>query len=313
MELESATASFFQDAVARNLSPKTQQRYRADLADLTQFLKKQNVTALEQITADLLREYFAELQTRRNSRRPAQGLSPFTIEGMYRSIKTFFRWCEWDGLLLANPMRRVRRTKTPKRIVPRLSEDQISALINEMENTQSPERNVALLLLMVDSGLRRGEVLGTTVEDLHLEEHRVRVMGKGRKERDVPLGEASTQALQAWLAVRPESQFSNVFLNLDGSPFKAEALRSLFLRLQIRLGLQRLYPHLLRHTFAKQYLKRVKEVKSLQQILGHSKSSTTLDLYVEFDFDDLLLLHKQGSPVDGIKNARLIPVGQEVP
>ncbi len=311
VKLECAIASFMQDVIARDLSLKTQQRYRADLTDLARFL--QPAVPLEQITADLLRAYFADLQTRKNGHRPDQGLSPFTIEGMYRSIKTFFRWCEWNEYLAANPMQRVRRNKVPKHIVPRLDPAQIDWLLNEVEKTQSPERNLALLLLMVDSGLRRGEVLGLTLSNVYLTEQRVRVMGKGRKERDVPLGEASTAALRAWLTVRPSSAVSNVFLNADGTPFKAEGVRSLFVRLQIRLGLPRLYPHLLRHTFAKQYLKRVKDVKSLQQILGHAKSSTTLDLYVEYDFDDLRQMHQLGSPVDAIKKAQLISVAQESP
>jgi site-specific recombinase XerD len=301
MELERAVQAFLNDAVARDLSPKTHHRYQSDLADLARYLQAHSVTTLEQVTADLLRAYFADLQTRGNLQHPDRKLSPFTIEGMYRSIKTFFRWCEWEEYLPANPMRRVRRNKLPSRIVPRLSEDQVATLLDEVTGTMMPQRNLALILLMVDSGLRRGEALGLNVDDVYLDEQRVRVFGKGRKERDVPLGEASTRALGEWLAVRPFSLSDKVFLTDEGTPFQPAGVQSLFERLQARLRVPRLYPHLLRHTFAEIYLKHVRDVKSLQQILGHSKASTTLDLYVEHNFDDLLRMHQIGSPVDTIK------------
>jgi integrase/recombinase XerC len=304
MELEHAIQAFLNDVTARDLSPKTHWRYRSDLKDVKNFLKQHSVTTLEQVTADHLRLYFTDLQTRVNRSRRDENLSPFTIAGMYRSIKTFFRWCQWTEYLAANPMRLVRPIKLPNHIVLRLSEEQVKAMLNEVEKTMMPERNLALILLMVDSGLRRGEVLGLKVEDVHLDERRVRVFGKGRKERDVPLGDASTQALTEWFARRPPSASDHVFLNANGTPFHAAGVRSLFVRLQMRLNLKRLYPHLLRHTFAEIYLKRVKDVKSLQQILGHAKASTTLDLYVQHDFEDLRRMHRQGSPVDGMNYLR---------
>jgi site-specific recombinase XerD len=201
-------------------------------------------------------------------------------------------------------MVRIRKPKLPNRLIARLSEEQIAKVLEGTEHTQSPERNLALLMLMVNNGLRRGEVLGLTIDNVHFDENRIRVTGKGRKDRDVPLGNASISALRAWLAVRPISLIPNVFINADGSAFQAAGLRSLFQRLQVYASLKRLYPHLLRHTFAKLYLKRVRDVKSLQQILGHAKSSTTLDQYVEYDFDDLSTLHRDGSPVEAIKKAQ---------
>jgi site-specific recombinase XerD len=304
MELAHAIQAFLNDVIARDLSPKTYQRYQSDLADLRHFLQAHSVTTLEQVTAELLRLYMTDLQTRSNKSRPDEKLSPFTIEGRYRSIKAFFRWCEWEEYLPANPMRRVRRNKLPAHMVPRLSETQVGILLDEVEKTMMPQRNLALILLMVDSGLRRGEVLGLKLDDVYLSERRVRVFGKGRKDRDVPLGDASARALSEWLALRPPCISDQVFLTDEGTPFQVAGVRMMFVRLQARLGLPRLYPHLLRHTFAEMYLKRVRDVKSLQQILGHSRASTTLDLYVEHNFDDLLRMHQLGSPVDAIKNGQ---------
>lgn len=286
MELNAAIESFLQDARARALSPKTLQRYRADLEDLARFLKGQSVTALEGITPDILRQYFADLQERENGNHPGEKLSPFTIDGMYRSIKTFFRWCEWDESLSESPMRRVRHIRLPERIVPRLSDQQSAQLIEAVQRTKSPERNEAIVTLALKCGLRRGELLGLRVEDVHLDERRVRVVqGKGRRDRDVPIGQAATEALRAWLSIRPTTPYPQVFLNDDGTPFKASGLRSLLRRLQTRLKFDRLYAHLCRHTFAEQALRRVKDPKIVQQILGHKKVSTTLDIYCHHDFE----------------------------
>ncbi len=301
MELHAGLDAFLQDVTARALSRKTWKRYHDDLHDLLNHLERRSLLQLEDVRPADLRDYLAELQTRSNGHRPQDHLSPFTIEGRYRSLKTFFNWLALERLITANPMERLRRPRLPRRLVPRLTEDQVRALLEAVEETVSPERNMALLLLMVDSGLRRGETLGLQLDDLDLVGGKVRVFGKGRKERLVPLGQASTRALREWLSLRPPAAGGHVFVKADGAPLAADAVRSLFLRLQARAGLRKLYPHLLRHTFAVLYLKRAADVKSLQQILGHSKASTTLDLYVEFPFEELKRLHSLASPVDALE------------
>jgi len=189
--------------------------------------------------------------------------------------------------------------------------DQVAAVLDAAEKTLMPQRNLCLLMLLVDSGLRRGEALGLGLTDLDLEIGKVHVFGKGRKMRWVPLGCASSQALRDWLAQRAPVADPHLFVTDEGTPLHADGVRSLFMRLQQRVGLPRLYPHLMRHTFAQLYLERVQDVKSLQQILGHSRSSTTLDLYVRYPFDVLKRLHAQGSPVDAIKKARQSSVAPE--
>ncbi len=295
MELECAVESFLGDVTARDLSRKTWRRYHDDLSELVAFLRAREITQLECVTADQLRAYLTYLLTKPNHRRPDQKLSPFSVEGKYRSLKTFFAFACTEGWIIGNPMARLRRNKLPKRIVQRLSEDQVRMLLSEVRRTKSPKRNMALLLVLVMCGLRRGEALGLALEDVNLIERKIRVMGKGRKERMVPLGQAVTQAVSDWLEIRPPSSNRNVFVNEDGSAFQAEGVRSLLNRIKRRLGLPRLYPHLLRHSFAKLYLKLTHDPKSLQQILGHSKASTTLDLYVEYEFEDLRETYEQAA------------------
>lgn len=301
--LAQAIESFFQDFIARGLSKNTRQRYQDELRDFTKFLNGKGKTELHTVTKEDLRAYIAELLTRTHRHHPDQTLSPHTADGHYRTIKAFFTWCTADGLLDRNPMLNVRHPELPIRLVPRLSEEQVAKLLGLIEQTKSPQRNLAMIMLMVGCGLRRGEVLGLRVEDVDLQVGKVTVIGKGDKEREIPTGVIVTQALRAWLLVRPPCTSDKVFIHAGMDQLEKNAIQSLFRRLRKGLGVKRLYPHLLRHTFAKMYLK-CADAKSLQQILGHAKASTTLDLYVSFDFDDLKQIYERVSPIDAIVKCR---------
>ncbi|CAG0962156.1 Tyrosine recombinase XerC [Anaerolineae bacterium] len=299
-----ARERFLLDCKARALSPNTIERYTNDLSTLERFISIRNVFHLEEITPDLLREFVAHLLARRHRYRADSPISPFTVDGIYRSCRTFFVFCAREDFLQINPMERVRHIKLPQRLVPRLSEDQVYQLIKEVEKTKLPKRNLAMILLLADSGLRRSEMLNLAVDDVHLDEGYVRVVGKGNKQREVPIGKAARKAIRIWLKARPYSKTQSVFVNSDGTPFRKNGLGSLFRRLRKYLGLKRLYPHLLRHTFAKMYLRRSHDHKALQNVLGHSRSSTTLDLYVDYDIEDLKEIHRFASPVDAILKSK---------
>lgn len=301
MLLSLAQSQFLKHCAVRDLSPKTRLRYQHDLDRLSRFLSHRELLYLEEASTETLRDFFAQLLTRDNQNHRGRKLSPFTVEGIHRSIHTFFQFCYTERYITSNPMDRVPKNKLPKRLVPRLSEDQVAELLQAVRHTQSPQRNMALVALLIDSGLRRGEALAIKLEDVNLTEEKVTVLGKGQKEREIPLGKASTRALRTWLKIRPNSNgYENVFVKKDGTPFQAEGLRSLLNRIKRHLGLKRLYPHLLRHSFAKLFLLYVHDAKALQQVLGHSRASTTLDLYVHYDFNDLKKIYRRGSPLDAI-------------
>ena len=298
MLIESAIDGFHRDCQAANLSETTRQRYRDDLGEFSKYLCQRKIIGLEEISANTLRDYVTYLLTRRNLGKGAyqqtQPLSPHTVDGRYRTVHRFFSFCMMERWIQENPMDRVRKPRVPKPIVARLEEGQVEKAIEMVEKTKNPQRNLALILLMIYSGLRMGEVLGLKLVDLNLEAGSVLVMGKGRKQRRVPINIATVHAFSLWLAVRPPWGGELVFVNRDGTPFGREGVRSLFTRLRKKLGLPRFYPHLLRHTFAAIYLKRVRDFKSLQKILGHARSSTTLDVYADFeDFETIKAMHTE--------------------
>lgn len=181
-----------------------------------------------------------------------------------------------------------------------LNDVEIAAIFSAIDaNTLAGARDVCMVTLMLDTGLRSNEVVTLTTKDVHLEDGYLKVMGKGQKERIVPFGSSAQKSLMKYIYhFRPEPlNRDRVFLNLDGSPMTETGLKLIFRRLAKNSGVERLHPHLLRHTFAVNYLMNGGDVFTLQQILGH----TTLEMvrrYVNLANAHVMTQHKQFSPVD---------------
>jgi site-specific recombinase XerD len=156
-------------------------------------------------------------------------------------------------------------------------------------------------MMLLDTGLRIGEIARLKTDDLHLDKGIIKVLGKGKKERFVPIGSNSQKVLQRYLLrYRPrqnDSQNDHVFLSTDGSPLTENSLKLMFARLAHRSGVKRSHAHLCRHTFATKFLINGGDVFSLQQILGHS----TLEMvshYVNLASSHVTLQHRRFSPLD---------------
>jgi site-specific recombinase XerD len=190
-------------------------------------------------------------------------------------------------------------------VVEVLSEDEIQQVLSALD-VKNPTgcRDFAILILMLDSGLRLSEVIGLLDMNLDIDAGCLKVMGKGSKERIVPFGATTQKALWRYRHhYRPEPAHSAVqafFLTQDGEAMTANGVTSMFVRLGKRSGLTRLHPHLCRHTFATRYLMNGGDVFSLQQILGH----TTLEMvrrYVSLASAHVAVQHRKFSPMDRLK------------
>lgn len=305
MLIKLALEEFHRECAAANLSENTRQRYRDELGEFARYVEENNAAELGEVTVELLRDYVTYLLNRPSQARgngvAAKLLSTHTVQGRYRSVHRFFAFCALEGWLAGNPMDRVRQPRATKPLVSRLDDGNVERALRLIDQTKNPQRNLAMILLMVYSGLRRGEVLGLKLSDVNLTEGSVVTLGKGRKMRRVPINTATVHALEEWLAVRPLRGCDRVFVKEDGAPLAKDGIQSLFVRLRKQLGVPRFYPHLLRHTFAAMYLKRVRDFKSLQKILGHARASTTLDIYADFeDFETLKGMHTEAMGDRGI-------------
>jgi len=293
---------------AEGKSPKTISWYSANLKSFRNYVKSRHLPdSLDTIDTKLLREYVLYLmkRTRYNGHpyTPAQTelLSSATIHGHVRTLRAFFNWLVVEGLTQNNPAKDLKPPKVSRKVVSTLSDEEIGAILNTFSISPPDARNQTLFMLLIDTGLRIGELVNLKMDDVHMDEGYLKVMGKGKKERIVPIGNNAQRALQRYLfRFRPKPNnpvTNNVFLSISSQPLTENSMKLMFTRLAKRSGVYRLHAHLCRHTFATRFLINGGDVFSLQQILGHS----TLEMvrhYVNLASSHIAIQHQKFSPLD---------------
>lgn len=278
-------------------SPRTIEWYRANLAEFIRFVERDGRAAT---VADLqpaaVRRWLLALNARPTA------LAPSSLAGRVRTIKAFGTWVAAELDLPANPVRAVPVPRVPDQLVPSLRDHEIARLVQAASESRHPQRDLALVILMIDTGMRLSEVAGLTIADVDLVEGRCRVMGKGSRERVVPIGRRTRKALRGWSSARRPGPVASspLFIGPQGARLSARGVHQLVRRLARRAGIEtRCSPHVLRHTFARAFLTNGGDIFSLQRILGHSPRSIQVTRrYVELLDEDLRAVHRQASPAD---------------
>lgn len=191
--------------------------------------------------------------------------------------------------------------KVPDVLVPSLTASEMRSLLAAVDDRSSDAVRDRALLLMLDTGIRLGELVALSIADVDLTDGRCRVMGKGSKERVVPLGGRARRAIRTSLLARGSPTADEpLFVGRRGDRLTRRAVQQLIRRLALSAGLvQRCSPHVLRHSFARAFLANGGDVFSLQRILGHSPSSLQVTRrYIRLLDEDLRAVHRRVSPVD---------------
>jgi integrase/recombinase XerD len=259
--------------LATQRAPKTVDAYRRDLAALSKWLKR----PVGSVTTEELEQYLAELR--------AAGLSPATISRRVAAIRSFFRHQALLGARIDNPAAELRLPRRRRTLPRTLSPAEAERLVEAAKGT-TPRglRDRALVELLYGAGLRVSEAVGLQKSSVDLDGRLVRCLGKGSKERVVPIGRQATKALQRYLSRgrpyldtrhRPE-----LFLNAKGGGLTRAGVFLILRRLAGSAGLEpeRVHPHLLRHSFATHLLEGGADLRSVQEMLGHADLATT-ELY----------------------------------
>lgn len=247
---------------------------------------------VEAVTPTVVRGYLGGLR-----RVDGKRYSAAYLDQVYRTLNTWFRWCVAERRIVVNPLQRVRRPRVPKKKSPRLTLAEVERVLDAVRTTAHAARNLAMVCLAVDSGLRRSGVRTLRVENVDLGRGVVKVLGKGGKDREVPIGPVTARALAAYLAVRPACKCVRVFVSSQGRPLSVGAMQTMMWRLKERSGLPQLRWHLLRHTFANLWLDGGGGLRQLQEILGHSDIRTTASIYTSPDLALLKRCHARASPL----------------
>jgi site-specific recombinase XerD len=295
-------------------SPKTVEKYDFVLGLFHQYLEDKGFSSfLGDLTLPLVREYVVHLQQRERLTTPVKsggkGLSPNTIDTHVRSLRAFFHWIYTEGYTKEHILDRLKPPRLPQELMVPLSDSELSSVYSAIDGrTVWGARDLAIVTTLLDTGLRRNELAELQVEDIQLEEGRLKVMGKGRKERIVPFGNSTTRVLiRYYHHFRPFPVYgaeNSFFLTVDGTSMTGNAVRLIMDRLAIKSGVRRLHAHLFRHTFAVRFLMNGGNVFSLQQILGHT-SLEMVRRYVHLAESFVVTEHRKFSPADALNLKQL--------
>ena len=275
-------------AAERGASGHTVRSYRADLQDCGAFLERRALGALPDADARVVRGYLADLH--------ARGLARTSIARRLATLRSFFRFLVRRGRVRVNPAREVRTPSLPGRLPGHLPIDQSEALFRQpLGDDEAGRRDRAILEVLYASGVRVAELSGLDVEDVDLREGSVRVLGKGRKERIVPLGTKAVEALRAYLGAR-ESDRGALFRNSRGGRLTVRSVHRIVRARARAAGLAgRVTPHTLRHTFATHLLDAGADLRLIQELLGHARLATT-QRYTHVSADRLAKVYDAAHP-----------------
>jgi integrase/recombinase XerC len=275
----------------RRLSPHTSSNYSRDLGALAEFLERGNVADWKRVDSQHVRVFAA--------RSHAAGLNPRSVQRRLSAVRGFFNYLAREGAASSNPALDVRAPKAAKRLPGTLDVDQINQLLEIPGDDPLAVRDRAIMELFYSSGLRLSELVGLGLTDIDLADRTVRVLGKGAKTRVVPVGRKACEAIRAWL--RERSTLANIdetalFVGRNGDRLKARAVQLRIEQWARRKGLpSHVYPHLFRHSFATHLLESSKDLRGVQELLGHADISTT-QVYTHLDFAHLARTYDASHP-----------------
>jgi len=320
-----AVEGFLLDARAQRLSPDTIRNYTLTLRRFGEWLSGPERSAAESkdpplvaIDAEQIAQFMASLSTPRErpgiAPQPAAPLSKKTALNYHGALGALWTWAVHEGIAAVHVVRAVPRPRPEKRAIQPFTEADCKALLVACERSRSyrrtgkaicdntrptARRDQALILLLLDTGMRAGELAGLKVRDVDLKNRRLIVFGKGAKERNIPFSAATGKAIWRYLqSERGEyTPKDALFITVDGAPLSREALLQLMNSLGEKAGVPDCHPHRFRHTFAITFLRNGGNIYELQALLGH----TTLEMvkhYLALAQTDVEAAHRRASPVE---------------
>ncbi len=272
--------------VERRMSAHTLDAYRRDLSTLSDWAQAQGRDLIDLKTEDL--RGFIAAEHRR-------GLAAKSLQRRLSACRSFYRWLLRHGRIKASPAEGIRAPKAPRKLPQVLDPDEAKALVEVPTDAPLGLRDRALLELFYSSGLRLSELCALCWRDLDLDGGLVTVLGKGGKQRTVPVGSHARNALQAWRKDGSAGEKDPVFPGRNG-PITPRAVQLRMRKLAQRQGLfKRVHPHLLRHSFASHVLESSGDLRGVQELLGHADIATT-QIYTHLDFQHLAKVYDAAHP-----------------
>lgn len=276
--------------VERQLSPLTSTSYGRQLETLVAMATEIKIANWQQLDAPKVRMLLA--------RSKRAGLGAASLALRMSALRSFLDWLVFQGVLPANPAKGIATPRAPKHLPKNIDVDEVNKLLDIDLNDPLSVRDRAMLEVMYGAGLRLSEMVGVNTRHLDLASGEVWVVGKGSKERKVPIGRTAVTWIEHWLELRdlfgPEDDA--LFLSSQGKRISARNVQKRFAEWGVKQGVNsHIHPHKLRHSFATHVLESSGDLRAVQELLGHANLSTT-QIYTHLDFQHLASVYDAAHP-----------------
>ena len=279
----------------KGLSENTTNSYQRDLNKFSKFLEASGVNNFGNLTEEMCSAWIADLFQHNVSAR--------SIQRHISSAKGFFNYLKKSGLVTNSPFELINSPKSPSHLPNILSPEEVSQLLNFKPKNAQEKRDLAIIELIYSSGLRVSEAVNVNLGDFEDNKTFLRVMGKGSKTRLVPVGRYAKNAIEGWMIERDKlsTKDNSLFVNLRGRRITTRSVQERLKNIAIMQGLPPVNPHMLRHSFATHLLESSGDLRSIQELLGHSSLSTT-QIYTRLDYQHLIKVYENSHPRAHKKN-----------
>jgi len=273
----------------KNLSENTTKSYERDLKKLNSFLIGLNLSTYSEISSETCSAWIGSLYSQNNN--------PRSIQRHLSSAKGFFRFLKKNNLIQSSPFELVTAPKSSKKLPDVLSPEDVEQLLNFKPSNMIEIRDMAIVELMYSSGLRVSETVNINLNDFEENKSFLRVLGKGSKTRLVPMGRYAVNAINEWLIEREKilNNTDALFLNSKGTRLTVRSVQLRLKKMAVKQGLPPIHPHMLRHSFATHMLESSGDLRTIQELLGHSSLSTT-QIYTKLDYQHLTKIYDKSHP-----------------
>ena len=273
----------------KGLSANTIKSYQRDLIKFSHFSEAANVDNFDMFTEEICSSWIADLFQ--------QNVSARSIQRHISSAKGFFEYAQKNTLINSSPFELINSPKSPNYLPNVLSPEDVEQLLNFKPKNIQETRDMAIVELIYSSGLRVSEAVNVDLNDFEESGNFLRVLGKGSKTRLVPVGRFAQSAIDKWIQERKKISTVDqaLFVNLRGGRISTRSIQERIKTLALMQGLPPLNPHMLRHSLATHLLESSGDLRSIQELLGHSSLSTT-QIYTRLDYQHLIKIYEKSHP-----------------
>ena len=273
----------------KGLSANTIKSYQRDLIKFSHFSEAANVDNFDMFTDEICSSWIADLFQ--------QNVSARSIQRHISSAKGFFEYAQKNTLVTGSPFELINSPKSPNYLPNVLSPEDVEQLLNFKPKNIQETRDMAIVELIYSSGLRVSEAVNVDLNDFEESGNFLRVLGKGSKTRLVPVGRFAQSAIDKWIEERKKISTIDeaLFVNLRGGRISTRSIQERIKTLALMQGLPPVNPHMLRHSFATHLLESSGDLRSIQELLGHTSLSTT-QIYTRLDYQHLIKIYEKSHP-----------------